>query len=571
VGISSATFGRYELLARIGSGGMAEVFLAMSQGLAGFNKLVVLKRLRPGIAKDVAMITMFLDEARLSARLRHPNIVNTYEVGENDGTYFIAMEYLEGQPLNRVLKHEGAARISPEMWCHVFAEVLSGLHHAHEQRDFDGTPLQIVHRDLSPHNVFLTYSGEAKIVDFGVAHATVNVATTGTGMLKGKAAYMAPEQIRGEADRRSDIFTIGLGLWEALAGRGAYRGDAVTVLHRILNEPPPSLSEARPDLDPALVAIVMKAIEKDPARRYQTAKELRDALVGLMRGWGSEVRNEALGELLGTLFQDVRDQVAARVKECVAELATREREDEAPASMGLPSLRLTPATGESSIARLPAQSVPVPAPVSAPSASVSAPSAPVSAPSVPVSSVSAVAVEPQAAAPPGRGARVKWAAAFVATLAVAVALVLSASWGRASAPAAHAAGTQRVTVTSDPAGAAIERAGQVIGHTPAQLELPEGPQELAVVHEGFEREVVVVEHGGARAVVLRARLTAAGAEPPAPTAPLAPSAVASASPMPAWSSRPHTGAPLAHPKPAPSASTAPAASVKAGRKIRTEL
>ena len=318
----SAAFGKYELFAKLGSGGMAEVFLALSRGMAGFNKLVVLKRLRPSVAEDSAMIGMFLDEARLAARLHHPNIVNTYEVGEHEGAYFIAMELLEGQPLNRILKNEKARELlTPTMWCHVFAQALAGLHHAHEQKDYDGNPLDIVHRDLSPHNIFVTYAGEAKLVDFGIAKASVNTTNTATGILKGKVNYMAPEQIRGDIDRRADIFAIGLTFWEALTGRGVFRGEAVTVLHRILNDPLPKPTEVVPDLDPKLEAIVMKAIERDKGARYQTAEEFREALEGYLRETQAVVRDSDVGKVLSTVFAETKQTVDARIKECVASLS----------------------------------------------------------------------------------------------------------------------------------------------------------------------------------------------------------------------------------------------------------
>jgi eukaryotic-like serine/threonine-protein kinase len=547
--LSSASYGRYELLARIGSGGMAEVFLAMSQGLAGFNKLVVLKRLRPDVAKDKAMITMFLDEARLAARLQHPNIVNTYEVGEQGGTYFIAMEYLEGQPLNRVLKHASVGSLfRPEMWCHVFAQALSGLHHAHEQRGFDGQPLEIVHRDLSPHNVFLTYSGEAKIVDFGIARATMNVATTGTGMLKGKANYMSPEQVRGEADRRSDIFAIGLGLWEALAGHGVYRGEPMAVLHRVLNEPIPLLAEARPDLDPKLCAIVMKALEKEPDRRYQTAKELRDALDAFVRDQGVEVRDEAVGDTLAKMFQTLRDQVAARVKECVVELASRQ--DEAPMSgSALPSLKLTNQTGESEVVLVESLR--------------EESGTPKWAAAVPPSLTTAVAAPPPSAgtAPaPSRGlTRTKWAVGVLGAVAI-VGTALVASRGMIPAPRATPAtpATIRVALDSTPSGAAIEKDGQVIGHTPATLDLPGGHHELALVHEGFAREIVVVDGTGTQSVLLRAM----------DSNPIVPSVSASpALSAPAKSVQARVSSPIRPAQPV----IPPIPSVKPGRKIRTDL
>src|SRR5271154_5552065 len=175
--------GKYQLLAVLGRGGMAEVFLALSRGAMGFDKLAVIKRLRPGLADDKSFRDMFLDEARLAARLNHPNVVHTYEVGEQNGQYFIAMEYLEGQSLNKVIRElvKSNEAIEPEVCARIVSDALAGLHHAHELRDYDGTPLQIIHRDISPHNVFVTYDGQIKLVDFGIDKAALSSQTTEVG------------------------------------------------------------------------------------------------------------------------------------------------------------------------------------------------------------------------------------------------------------------------------------------------------------------------------------------------------------------------------------------------------
>jgi len=206
--------GRYQLLGSLGQGGMADVYLAVARGPLGFSKLVVLKRLRANADDDGRAVQMFLDEARIAARLRHPNIVDTYDVGQEVDSHFIAMEYLDGQPFNRLLKMARASGVHPSAWVYIVCEALHGLHHAHELRDYDGAPLQIVHRDVSPHNIFVTYDAEIKVVDFGVAKATLNLIETEAGYLKGKIGYMAPEQaLGGEVDRRADIFSMGVVLW----------------------------------------------------------------------------------------------------------------------------------------------------------------------------------------------------------------------------------------------------------------------------------------------------------------------------------------------------------------------
>src|SRR5215468_3006277 len=201
---------KYRLIAEIGKGGMADVYLAVVQGPAGFNKLVVIKKTRSELTRDPEFIAMFLDEARLAARLNHPNVVQTHEVGQEGDRYFIAMEYLDGQPLNRIRARAGSS-FGVNLQVRVLADVLAGLHHAHELCDFDGTPLGVVHRDATPQNVFVTYDGLIKVVDFGIAKAVDSSAETRTGVVKGKVTYMAPEQAKGDrVDRRADIFAVGV-------------------------------------------------------------------------------------------------------------------------------------------------------------------------------------------------------------------------------------------------------------------------------------------------------------------------------------------------------------------------
>ena len=211
---------RYRRIAAIGHGGMADVHLAVSVGAGDFHKLVVIKELRAGFADSPEHRAMFLKEARVAARMGHENVVQTFEIGEVEGRPFIAMEHLDGQPLHRVLRrlHEQGG-LPLALHLRALGEVLTGLHHAHELCDFDGRPLGLVHRDATPHNVVVTYEGRVKLVDFGIARLGDDELTT-VGTFKGKASYAAPEQARGEAvDRRTDVFAVGVMLWEALAGR----------------------------------------------------------------------------------------------------------------------------------------------------------------------------------------------------------------------------------------------------------------------------------------------------------------------------------------------------------------
>ncbi len=322
---AAATFGKYKLFASLGRGGMADVFLAVSRGPLGFNKLVVVKRLRATLADDPSFLNMFLDEARLAARLNHPNVVHTYEVGEEGGSFFIAMEYLEGQSLNRVIKDlaKRGEQLDEAVCARIISDALAGLHHAHTLRDYDGRPLEIVHRDVSPHNVFVTYDGQVKLVDFGIAKAASSSTVTEVGVLKGKVAYMAPEQAMGAPiDCRADVFGMGVVLWELLARRRLLAGDtAAATLHKLLNEPIPSISSAR-DVDAGLAAIVGRALEKDPDRRYQSAQEMREAIEEWIRVTGRKVRQEEIGAQITTLFHDVRVEVKRQIQDQMALVAS---------------------------------------------------------------------------------------------------------------------------------------------------------------------------------------------------------------------------------------------------------
>jgi serine/threonine protein kinase len=337
----STDLGRYQVFATLGRGGMAEVFLAVARGPRGFNKLVVLKRLRPHLAEEASFREMFLDEARLAARLNHANVVQSYEVGEGNGSYFIAMEYLEGQPLNRVAEEASAQgqRLEAPLAIRIIAEACAGLAHAHELRDYDGTSLRIIHRDISPHNIFVTYDGQVKLVDFGIAKAAVSRAETEVGVLKGKIAYMAPEQATGEGiDSRADLFAMGIVLWELLTGRALFGGEnAAHTLQRLVNEPIPRPSSALPaehPLDPKLETIVMKALEKEPAERFQTARELRAALEDWLRENAPSVRGEDVSNRMASLFENTRAGVQAEIQKQMVALAA----GEAASTLSLSSL-----------------------------------------------------------------------------------------------------------------------------------------------------------------------------------------------------------------------------------------
>lgn len=350
-GPEANTLGKYRLIAELGHGGMAEVYLAVVQGPAGFNKLCVIKQIRPQLATDPEFLSMFLDEARLAARLSHPNVVQTNEVGQEGDRYFIAMEYLEGQPMNRILHRIGRdGGLTLPMHLRIIIDMLGGLHHAHELTDFDGTPLNVVHRDVTPHNVFVTYDGQVKVVDFGIAKAMNSSAETRLGVVKGKVAYMAPEQARGErVDRRADIFSAGVMLWEAATGRRLWKGiPDLTVLHRLINGDIPSPRSVDPEVPEGLEKIVMKALALRREDRYSTATDLATALEELLETMGDRSALREVGKLVAKHFEENRTKIKQIVEtqlKAAKSLATTEFQ-----SINLPHLDGTSTSGPISLA-----------------------------------------------------------------------------------------------------------------------------------------------------------------------------------------------------------------------------
>jgi len=274
--------GRYQLLVAIARGGMGQVWLARLQGARGFHKLVAIKTLLPDRDEGGRLERMLLEEARIAALIHHPNVVQTLELGEHEGTLYLAMEWVDGEPLGFVMKRAvERGGMSHGVAAALMSQVLAGLHAAHELSDESG-PLGVVHRDVTPHNILVTFQGVAKLLDFGIAKATKQSSSnTESGEVKGKFSYMAPEQILGgEVDRRCDVFAVGIVLYLLTTGRHPFRNHSTAgVIHSITSEKavaPPS--EVMPDYPPALEAVVMKALAKDPAQRWESAEEMRLAL-----------------------------------------------------------------------------------------------------------------------------------------------------------------------------------------------------------------------------------------------------------------------------------------------------
>ena len=301
------TLGKYELIKRIATGGMAEIYLARVSGLPGFEKIVVLKRILPQLASNQEFVQMFLDEARVAATLHHPNIVQMYDIGAVDGNYFISMEYLHGEDLRaiaRAMRAKGQDRVPLEHALGIVVGIAAGLHYAHEKVGFDGKPLHIVHRDVTPQNIFVTYDGGVKLVDFGIAKASNRASETRYGSLKGKIPYMSPEQCRSEPlDRRSDIFSLGILLYELTTSMRLYRGQSeFEVLKQIVEGEIKKPSEVRQGYPAPLEAILMKALAKRREDRYQTARELQADLEAYIRQERLVVSPIAMASWMESLF-----------------------------------------------------------------------------------------------------------------------------------------------------------------------------------------------------------------------------------------------------------------------------
>ncbi|MFO0640585.1 MAG: protein kinase [Polyangiaceae bacterium] len=346
----TASAGKYRLLGELGRGGMATVYLAAVDGPSRFTKLVVVKQLHTELAAELEFREMFLDEARLAARLSHPNIVQTYEVIEGAGKFLLVMEYLEGQPLSNVRSRLARRRLLtiPDQ-VRIMCDVLEGLHAAHEATDWDGTPLAVVHRDVSPHNVFVTYDGLVKVVDFGVAKASTSSQRTQTGVIKGKISYMAPEQAFGKkVDRRADVFAVGIMLWEAIAERRMWKDvPDPGIMHYLASDQVPKLSEHAKDVHPLLLAACDKALATDPEQRFASAAEFRAALDGYLATLPQKPDARAFGATVAEAFAEERAKIRGVIERQLTQgpmLATGEI-----SSMGLPQLPTPELSGASGV------------------------------------------------------------------------------------------------------------------------------------------------------------------------------------------------------------------------------
>lgn len=457
---------RYRPICRLGRGGQADVFLAMTPGPADFHRLVVIKVLRDAARRGVGDVDSFLAEARLAARLNHPNVVQTFEVGEYRNQPCIVMEHLEGQSLDRVrhTAHKMATAPTDALWARIVTDALAGLTYAHELADYDRRPLNVVHRDISPQNIFVTYHGQVKVLDFGIAQANAPSPDTEEGIVKGKANYIAPEQAKDrQVDARADLFSLGIVFWELLTGVRLIKGDGAKAIYYLLHEPLPRVRDKRPDVDPQLDDIVARALEKDPARRYQSAAAMRQALEAYLEAHPAAPRTDDVAQLVQNLFDAQRDAVRRKIREFVsqgsdAEMVTGSHQ------WNVDSLR------------------------------------------IPVLSTSLAPMQTGALTQAHPSSSRFWPVALVAVAALGAGAFWLSSRPAADqgAAAAQPAAASSVTIESEPAGARVEVDGQPAGATPLSLPIPTASTEIKLTAPGYQdaRATLAAEDATSQLIVL---------------------------------------------------------------------
>jgi len=325
---------RYDLVAEIASGGMATVYLASLTGVGGFRRFVAIKRLHPHLAREQEFVEMFLDEARLAAGIHHPHVVPILEVGASERGYYLVMEYIEGDTLARLLARAATSgnRLPASIGTRIVVEMLAGLHAAHELRDEQGNPTELVHRDVSPQNILVGIDGTTRITDFGVARAASRLSATRAGQLKGKIAYMAPEQAMGDldVDRRADVFSAGIVLWEVLAARRLFKAEnEAATLSRVISEPIADIREINPRIDPDVAAIVMTALQRDRDARYATCQDFADDLEAAAQAAGALATSREVSSYVTSVI----GQEIAQQREAVRAWLARSEPSQAMAEM----------------------------------------------------------------------------------------------------------------------------------------------------------------------------------------------------------------------------------------------
>jgi serine/threonine protein kinase len=504
----AVAFGKYELLRKIASGGMGQVFLARERGAV--ERLVVLKLILPHLAEDEEFLTMFLEEARLVARLQHPNLVTILDLLEVEGRHCLAMEYVQGDDVRRLDKHSRLkGKLLPTgLVLRVISEAAAGLDYAHKARDAQGQPLRLVHRDVSPQNILVGFDGGVKIIDFGVAKAAGSSQQTATGVLKGKYPYMSPEQAAGQSiDGRSDQFALGVVMWELLTGKRLFKGESDMMTLRLVKDcqvPPPS--QLNPKLPPGLDDVVLRALAPTPDKRYPDCGAFRLALEDYVIQLRMPASNAHLSAFLRELYAD---RIAAESEpsklDQLAEDADLDSKDKSnpsrsnlrslPAGSGSTPSRAGQASGTSnsrSRRAVDALVGPAPAPRQEPSRGTVSLGAPAAAerrfPVVPVAIGGAVLLlagagavvflrpEPTVTPPPPQ------------TQVVVVPPEQPVQPPTPVKPPPAEPRKVELTVTSEPEGASVQVEGKPLGVTPVTLplKLDDPPVQLTMSLEGYE-------------------------------------------------------------------------------------
>ena len=309
---------KYRVIKRLEAGGMAEVFVGEATSVQGFKKRVAIKRVLPHLAQNKNFMAMFLDEARLGARLNHANIVTVFDIGAADNTYFIVMEFIDGTNLKSIMEalRKQGRRFRVKEAVYLGMEACRGLSYAHELADDHGEMLHIVHRDVSPPNILLSRRGEVKVTDFGLAKAATQLETTDPGVVKGKFSYLSPEAAQGETvDARADVFAMGIVLWEMLAGRRLFLGESDYQTVKLVQKAEiPSLRRFNPDVDVAFEKLLGRALTRSPDDRYESARELGDALAGYLFSRQLKVTSYDLAALVKSCLAEVRKSSPAQIQ-----------------------------------------------------------------------------------------------------------------------------------------------------------------------------------------------------------------------------------------------------------------
>jgi serine/threonine-protein kinase len=460
------TLGRFEVLGPIATGGMAEILAARQRGLEGFEKLVVIKRLLPELASEPKVVELFLNEARIAARLSHPNIVQIYDLGKQADSYYIAMEYIQGQNLRLVLKAcaERERLLPLQHALELVRQVCEGLYYAHTKTDTQGRPLGIVHSDISPQNIVASFDGVAKVVDFGIARAAVMLERSDPGRVRGKHGYLAPERCRGRpVDARSDLFSLGVVLWELCTCRRLFkRVSPIDTVKAIVGGEVPPPRRYNPAVSQELEAVMLRALAVDPDQRFQTALQMGKAVERQRAQLTDAAGSLELGVFMRRLFADAFERMqrlerAGSRGESVEHAWFREEGEDSPPGDSLP-------------------------PASAPPAGA--------APDAGAETTAPSARPPQPAADRRLLRPLLWGLAGLALLVGlgVVFLPQLRGWLGQPRPAPAASGAVVLAVSSRPAGAEVRLDGRRRCLTPCQLELaaPRREHALRVIKKGFQ-------------------------------------------------------------------------------------